>query len=196
MYVDVIVAVESHPFFRIAFPFNFEMTGVKEEDISQTIFSPPVAKEIKSAAAELLGVYADDIHDFLMSFRIVSESEYHESTRDSWIDADTGFVKVKKLMPMNNVSPRRVSYRFNFVEDGPFAEKRKCVVEFPSFAELFRFNVRRSHGLSELTLLNLLVFDVISKHMAGKKVIFYDDFAETDAPADIGFNIHLLSYKN
>ena len=83
---------------------------------------------------------------------------------------------------MNNVSPRRVSYGFNYIEDGPFAEKQKCVVEFPSFAELFRFNVRHSHGLSALTVLHLLVFDVISKHMAGQKLIFYDDFAETDAP--------------
>ena len=65
MYVDVTIAVESRPFLGFAFPFNFEMKGVKEETISQTIFSPPVAKEIKSAAAELLGIYAEDIHDFL-----------------------------------------------------------------------------------------------------------------------------------
>lgn len=113
--------------------FNFKITGVKEEDISQTIVSPPILKKIKVAAARLLGVYAEDIQDSFLLIKVISKGESYESDQDSWIDATRSpvFVKVNKFARMKNTFPIRMVYTFQEIEAGPFADRKTCVVEFP-----------------------------------------------------------------
>jgi len=198
MYVDVTIVVECYPFMGVSFPLCFKMKGVKEEDIPRAIVDPLVAKEIKASAASLMGVYSEDIPYYKASFLVVPKGK-DESRRDSWIDATQSpvFVKTKKFEPLENKCANRFLYSFKDVDAGPFADREWCVVEFPSFAELFRFNVFPAFDSSEKSnRFRSLVLAVISEHVGGRRLCFYDNFGQTDSPADIGFNIHLPSYKN
>lgn len=145
----------------------------------------------------MLGVYAEDIQDSFLLIKVISKGESYESDQDSWIDATRSpvFVKVKKFARMKNTFPFRMVYTFQEIEAGPFADRKTCVVEFPSFAELFRFNSSKPCSPTITNKLQSHVLEAVLEHFGLRRACFIRDYYyRTDLPADICFNVKTVSY--